>query len=120
MIGPSLFACVRGILYPINLVKVRLFMQKGNSVYTGALDAFKTILKHEGLRGLYKGFTVSLFGMASGQLYITTYEVVRSQLPGYSSELKGLIAGTCATMIGQLLTVPVDVISQHMMMDEQV
>ena len=120
LIGPSVFVIVRGVLYPINLVKVRLFMQRGNSVYSGALDAFRTILKHEGLRGLYKGFTVSLFGMASGQLYITTYEVIRSQLTGYSSELKGLIAGTCATMVGQLLTVPVDIVSQHMMMDGQV
>jgi solute carrier family 25 protein 44 len=120
IIGPSLFVCVRGVLYPINLVKVRLFMQKGNTIYSGALDAFRKILRREGIRGLYKGFTVSLFGMASGQLYITTYEVVRSRLPGYSSELKGLIAGTCATIMGQLLTVPVDVVSQHMMMDGQV
>lgn len=120
IIGPSLFVCVRGILYPINLVKVRLFMQPQNSIYTGALDAFRKILKHEGIRGLYKGFTVSLFGMASGQLYISTYEIVRSCLPGYSSEWKGLIAGTCATVVGQLLTVPVDIVSQHMMMDGQV
>ena len=120
IIGPGLFALVRGVLYPINLVKVRLFMQKGNSIYSGAFDAFRKILKHEGIRGLYRGFTVSLYGMASGQLYITTYEVVRSRLPSYSSEMKGLIAGTCATVVGQLLTVPVDIVSQHMMMDGQV
>ena len=120
VIGPSLFACVRGILYPINLIKVRLFMQEGNSIYSGAFDAFRKILRREGIQGLYKGFTVSLLGMASAQLYITTYEVVRSRLPGYSSELKGLIAGTCATVVGQLLTVPVDIVSQHMMMDGQV
>lgn len=120
VIGPSMFACVRGILYPINLVKVRLFMQDGNSIYSGTLDAFRKILQREGIQGLYRGFTVSLFGIASAQLYITSYEVFRSRLHGYSSEVKGLIAGTCATIAGQLLTVPVDIVSQHMMMDGQV
>ena len=121
VIGPSLFVCVRGVLYPINLVKVRLFMQRGNSIYSGAFDAFRKILRYEGMHGLYKGFTVSLYGLASGQLYITTYEVVRGRLPEYyKSEWKGLIAGTCATVVGQLLTVPVDIVSQHMMMDGQV
>ena len=119
VIGPSIFVCVRGILYPINLIKVHLFMQRGNSLYSGAFDAFRKILKREGIRGLYKGFTVSLLGMASGQLYITTYELTRSHLSGYSTGFKGLVAGTCATMMGQLLTVPVDIVSQHMMMEGQ-
>ena len=119
IIGPSVFVCVRAVLYPINLIKVHLFMQQGNSLYSGATDAFRKILRREGIRGLYRGFTVSLLGMASGQLYITTYELTRSRLPGYSTEFKGLVAGTCATIMGQLLTVPVDVVSQHMMMEGQ-
>lgn len=117
VIGPGIFAGVRGILYPINLIKVQLFMQRGNTVYSGAFDAFRKILQREGVRGLYKGFTVSLLGLASGQVYITTYELTRSRLKGYSTEFKGLVAGTCATVMGQLLTVPVDIVSQHMMMD---
>ncbi|CAI8013723.1 Solute carrier family 25 member 44 [Geodia barretti] len=119
IIGPSMFVCVRAVLYPINLIKVHLFMQQGNSLYSGAIDAFRKILRREGIRGLYRGFTVSLLGMASGQMYITTYELTRSRLPGYSTEFKGLVAGTCATVIGQLLTVPVDIVSQHMMMEGQ-
>ena len=120
IIGPSLFLCIRGLLYPVNLVKTRLFMQQRHSVYSGTFDAFRKVLKYEGIRGLYKGFTVSIFGLAAGQLYITTYEVVRSRLQGYSSEMKGLIAGGCATVAGQIVTVPVDIVSQHRMMDGQV
>lgn len=120
VIGPSLFACVRGVAYPFNLIKVRLFMQDGNTIYSGTFDAFRKILQREGIHGLYRGFTVSLLGLAAGQLYITAYEVVRSHLKGYSSEMKGLIGGTCATLVGQLLHVPVDIVSQHMMMDGQV
>ena len=120
MIGPSFFLCVRGVLYPFNLIKTRLFMQPKTSQYRGMLDAFRKVVRHEGVRGLYKGFLVSSFGMLSGQLYITTYEVVRSRLGNYSSEMKGLIAGASATLVGQSVTVPVDVVTQIMMMQGQV
>ena len=120
VIGPTLFMCVRGLVYPFNLIKTRLFMQQHSSVYNGTFDAFKKVLKHEGVRGLYKGYIFSSLGLISGQLYITTYELVRSSLHGYGTEMKGLIAGFSATLVAQSVTVPVDVISQHMMMQGQV
>lgn len=120
VIGPSFFLIVRGFLYPFNLIKTRLFMQQKSSQYTGTLDAFRKVVRHEGFRGLYKGFLVSSFGMLSGQLYITTYEIVRSRLGNYSSEVRGLIAGASATLVGQSVTVPIDVVSQIMMMQGQV
>ena len=95
-------------------------MQEKHSLYSGVFDAFRKVVRYEGFRGLYKGFTVSVFGLAAGQLYITTYEIIRGRLHGYSSEMKGLIAGGCATVAGQTITVPVDIISQHRMMDGQV
>ena len=119
MIGPSSFILVRGFLYPFNLIKTRLFMQHKRSQYSGTLDAFRKVVRHEGFRGLYKGFMVSSFGMLSGQLYITTYEVVRSRMIGYPSEMKGLVAGACATLVGQSVTVPIDIVSQIMMMQGQ-
>lgn len=119
-LGPSLFVCVRGLVYPFNLIKTRLVMQQQTTVYRGTFHAFRTVVRHEGLRGLYKGFFVSTLGLISGQLYITTYELVRSSLGGYSTEVKGLIAGGCATLVGQTVTIPVDIVSQHMMMEGQV
>ena len=120
VIGPSLFMFVRGFIYPFNLIKTRLFMQQQSTVYTGTYDAFKKVLKHEGVRGLYRGFIVSAFGMVSGQLYITTYELARSCLRGYSTETKGLIGGATATLVAQTVTVPIDIVSQIMMMQGQV
>jgi len=119
VIGPSCFILVRGFLYPFNLIKTRLFMQQKASHYSGTFDAFRKVVRHEGFRGLYKGFMVSSFGMLSGQLYITTYEVVRSRMNSYPSEMKGLVAGACATLVGQTVTVPIDVVSQIMMMQGQ-
>ena len=120
LFGPSLFFFVRGFIYPFNLIKTRLFMQQQSNIYSGTFDAFQKIFKHEGVRGLYKGFIVSAFGLISGQMYITTYEIVRSYLGSYHSELRGLIAGASATLVAQTITVPVDVVSQTMMMQGQV
>lgn len=120
IIGPSLFMFVRGFIYPFNLIKTRLFMQQQKTVYTGTFDAFKKVFKHEGVRGLYRGFIVSAFGMVSGQLYITTYELIRSCLHGYSTEMKGLLGGAGATLIAQTVTVPIDIVSQIMMMQGQI
>lgn len=120
VIGPGLFMFVRSFIYPFNLIKTRLFMQEQRSLYSGTTDAFYKVVRREGFRGLYKGFLFSSLGMVSGQLYLTTYEVVRSSLGGYSSELKGLIAGAAATLVGQSITVPIDVVTQIMMMQGQV
>lgn len=95
-------------------------MQHQSTIYTGTYDAFKKVLKHEGVRGLYRGFIVSAFGMVSGQLYITTYELMRSCLRGYRTEIKGLVGGASATLIAQTVTVPIDIVSQIMMMQGQV
>ena len=97
-------------------------MQEQSTLYSGTADAFSKVVRREGFRGLYKGFVFSSLGLVSGQLYLTTYEVVRSYLAGYGygSELRGLIAGGTATLVGQSVTVPVDVVTQIMMMQGQV
>lgn len=120
VIGPGLFVFVRAVVYPFNLVKTRLFMQEKKSIYSGSFDALRKIVKYEGVHGLYRGYFASLLGIFSGQLYIVTYEMVRSRLHGYSTEMKGLVGGGCATLVSQTVTVPVDIITQHRMMQGQV
>ena len=119
VLGPLVAVLVRGVVYPFNLIKTRLFVQSQKSVYSGTFQALRNIVKSEGFKGLYKGFHVNLLGLVSGQVYITTYELVRNNLVGYSPELKGLIAGGVGTMVAQTVTVPVDVVSQHLMMQGQ-
>ena len=120
VIGPSLFLFVRAFIYPFTFIKTRLFMQPQHTIYNGTFDAFRKVIKYEGILGLYKGFNVSILGLAAGQMYITTYELTRSRLVGYSTEVKGLIAGATATCVGQTVTVPIDILSQHLMMEGQV
>ncbi len=120
VIGPCLFILVRGLIYPFNLIKTRLFMQEQRSLYSGTADAFRKVVQREGFRGLYKGFMFSSLGLVSGQLYLTTYEMVRSSLGQYSTEVRGLVAGGVATLVGQSVTVPIDIVTQIMMMQGQV
>ncbi|XP_045611268.1 solute carrier family 25 member 44-like [Procambarus clarkii] len=109
---------VRCMLYPFTVIKTRIQIQRHNEVYKGTFDAFQKIFKYEGLGGLYKGFWVSAFQLVSGIFYITTYENVRTFLQQrgvHDSRVRALIGGGCASVVGQTIIVPFDVISQHMM-----
>ncbi|XP_056098372.1 solute carrier family 25 member 44b [Rhinichthys klamathensis goyatoka] len=119
--GVFMTMAIRVTVYPATLIRTRLQVQKGKSLYTGTYDAFCKILRAEGLRGLYRGFMVTTFTLISGQAYITTYELVRKYVSNYSKDntLKSLVAGGSASLVAQSITVPIDVISQHLMMQGQ-
>lgn len=108
---------VRCCFYPLTLIKTQLQVQFKNDVYKGMLDAGYKIYKSEGASGLYKGFWISSVQIFSGVFYISTYEGVRHLLTQYNvgDGAKSLIGGGCASMVGQTIIVPFDVISQHAM-----
>ena len=110
--------CIRGILYPVTLIRTRLQIQKQNTYYKGTYDAFSKILKHEGAGGLYRGFLISNLMVVSQLSYISTYEVVREYLADnhhtISNRKRSFIAGGCASMAGQTFMVPIDIVSQHL------
>ncbi|KAJ0001858.1 hypothetical protein NQD34_001654 [Periophthalmus magnuspinnatus] len=112
---------IRATVYPATLIRTRLQVQRGRSLYNGTLDAFVKILRTEGVRGLYRGFMVNTFTLISGQAYITTYQVVRKYVSLYSDNntLKSLVAGGSASLVAQSITVPIDVVSQQLMMQGQ-
>nr|CAG4640990.1 EOG090X08ST [Eulimnadia texana] len=95
---------IRTMLYPFTVIKTRLQIQKGP-------------------RAFYKGFWVNAFSVVSGAFYITTYENVRHLLSSYNvndARVKALVAGGCASLVGQTIIVPFDVISQRLMILGQV
>lgn len=119
--GVCMTMMIRVIVYPFTLIRTRLQVQKGKSLYNGTFDAFVKILRSEGAAGLYRGFLVNTFTLISGQCYVTTYELTRKYVSGYSSSntVKSLVAGGSASLVAQSITVPIDVISQHLMMQRQ-
>jgi len=109
---------VRCFLYPLTLIRTRLQVQHQNAIYKGTYDAYKQISKTEGYRGLYRGFWISAFQVVSGVAYVSTYEGVRHMLDSHGVtdfKLKALLGGSCASIVGQTVIVPFDVISQHLM-----
>ncbi|CAH8353636.1 unnamed protein product [Eruca vesicaria subsp. sativa] len=66
---------------PIWLVKTRLQLQTPlhhhTRPYSGLLDAFRTIMKEEGPRALYKGILPALVLVSHGAIQFTAYEELR-------------------------------------------
>lgn len=108
---------VRCCLFPLTVIKTQLQVQFKNDIYKGMIDCGMKIYKSEGVPGLYRGFWISSFQIVSGVFYISTYEGVRHMLNQYNAgqRTKALVGGGCASLVGQTIIVPFDVISQHAM-----
>lgn len=119
--GVAMTMMIRVSVYPFTLIRTRLQVQKGRSLYHGTFDAFVKILRAEGVTGLYRGFLVNTFTLISGQCYVTTYELTRKFVSDYSQSntVKSLVAGGSASLVAQSITVPIDVVSQHLMMQRK-
>lgn len=111
--------CVRTLLYPLTLVRTRLQVQVQNTVYKGTWDALKTIYKYEGFRALYKSFLVYNLHIVPNVVYITTFEKLRENVSVYMTSnlyIRAMIAGGLASLLSQTMVVPIDIITQHLML----
>ncbi|XP_052084604.1 solute carrier family 25 member 44-like [Mytilus californianus] len=111
---------VRGLLYPLTLVRTRLQTQTGKTVYKGMFDAIVKIGRREGFRAFYQGFGVSCIQIPSSVIYITIYESVRQYWTARlnNGHISSMIAGFSASCVNQLFIVPLDIVSQHLMLME--
>jgi solute carrier family 25 protein 33/36 len=67
---------------PIWVIKTRLQLQGGNGSltrYKNSMDCLVNILKHEGIRGLYKGMSASYLGVAEGTIQWVIYEDLKKK-----------------------------------------
>ncbi|XP_001374602.1 solute carrier family 25 member 44 isoform X2 [Monodelphis domestica] len=119
--GLAMTMIIRISVYPFTLIRTRLQIQKGKSHYQGTFDAFVKILRTDGVLGFYRGFMVNTLTLVSGQCYVTTYELTRRFVSQYSQNntVKSLVAGSSASLVAQSITVPIDVVSQHLMMQRK-
>jgi len=109
---------VRTTLYPLTLIRTRLQVQTSHSLYTGTFNALTTIVKYEGFGALYKGYWVNSFQLVPHVFYISAYEKVRQQasLVFDNVYLVAFLGGGAGSIVAQLLSVPIDIISQHLML----
>ena len=111
--------------YPIDLVRVRLVVDS-HGTYRGISGAFASILKEDGVRGLYRGLTASLLVVTPNlALTYSVYGTVKS----YTLDLKhplltqvqddgrqtitfagSLLCGSVSGLISSTLLFPADVV----------
>lgn len=117
ILGAGLFSCVSATLYPVVVLKTRQQISSSTAF---------SILKHEGFRGLYRGFGTSLIGTIPARaVYMTALEVTKSKVATTSLNLgfpeptaaaiANAIAGLTAALSAQLVWTPIDVVTQRLM-----
>ncbi|KAI3810916.1 hypothetical protein L1987_20576 [Smallanthus sonchifolius] len=108
----ALFSGVSSMLYPV----------ENATTSTRKRHTFKmavSILRHEGFKGLYRGFGTSLMGTIPARaLYMGALETTKSNLgctTVKAAAIANAAAGLAAAMASQLVWTPIDVVSQRLM-----
>lgn len=107
------------MLTPVELIKIRLQLQHQSNC--GPVSLAKTILRKQGLKGLYKGLTITVLRDAPAHgLYFWTYEYVRERLhpgcrkTGEENLRTMLVAGGLAGVASWVACYPLDVVKTRL------
>ncbi|KAF7134837.1 hypothetical protein RHSIM_Rhsim08G0076000 [Rhododendron simsii] len=126
VVGAGIFTGVTVALYPVSLVKTRLQVASNDAVERSAFSLIRGILRTDGITGLYRGFGTVITGAIPARIiFLTALETTKVAAfrlvePFKLSEptqaaLANGIAGMAASLCSQAVFVPVDVVSQRLM-----
>ena len=105
----------RGFWISCFQVRSLIFLEKKKTVF------FFVIFCRQHLEKKVVGFNLIFCGdtqVVSGLCYVSTYEGVRHVLDNHGikeNKVKAMLGGASASLVGQTIIVPFDVISQHLM-----
>ncbi|XP_055309845.1 mitochondrial folate transporter/carrier [Sitodiplosis mosellana] len=114
---------------PIWVVKTRLCLQYGRESdgspqtrYKGMIDALTKIYRHEGIRGLYRGFIPGMFGVSHGAIQFMTYEEMKNKFNQYRNvpidtkmgTMEYLAFAAISKLIAAAVTYPYQVVRARM------
>lgn len=112
------------VLHPLDLLKVRFAVSDGQSSlkknYKSIFNAFSTIVKEEGARGLYKGVAPNCLGSGTAWgLYFLFYNEVKKHMHESGQHpnlgpLKNMAAGACAGALTTAITNPIWVVKTRL------
>lgn len=115
-------------MYPVDTIKTRMqsYVALRDCANSSMLRTTYAILSTDGPRALWRGVgAVALSAGPAHALYFATYEAVRHSLaPRYSTDGRihpgaTALAGACATIVGDGLMTPLDVVKQRMQLAAQ-
>ena len=111
------------IQYPLELAKTRLqadvkFQSKEQSrQFKGIYDCISKIYDSDGIRGLYRGYVISVIGMFFYRgLYFGIFDTGRSYMKADASLLEVMIMANISTLSTTALQYPADTIIVRLMM----
>ncbi|KAJ7964586.1 Mitochondrial substrate carrier family protein [Quillaja saponaria] len=106
------------VTYPLDLVRTRLAAQTNVIYYRGLWHALQTIVKEEGILGLYKGLGATLLGVGpSIAISFSVYETLRSfwhsHRPHDSTVPVSLACGSLSGIVSSTSTFPLDLVRRR-------
>jgi solute carrier family 25 carnitine/acylcarnitine transporter 20/29 len=115
----GLLSC--SILVPSEVIKCSLQAKKGaainSSLWLDTVEEFKTLYRTEGVRGFFKGFTITAYRqIPSMAIYFYAYKKFRSLFAStryVNDDIAIAISGGCAGCISWVSTYPLDVIKTN-------
>ncbi|KAI8803072.1 mitochondrial carrier domain-containing protein [Cladochytrium replicatum] len=121
------------ITYPLETVKTRMVSDTNRNASPSMMKMFRSIVQKEGVRGLFRGYTVGLTLSVPGSFaYLVTNEYVYDALEKrYGGDVKAHrsvlyhdlllhgISGAVADFVATFAYTPLEVISQRMMVDRR-
>jgi len=122
--GSSAGAASLCFVYPLDFARTRLAADVGkgaNRQFNGLLHCLTSILKSDGLIGLYRGFIVSIQGIvvyrgAFFGLFDTLKAYVPTNLKGWQRVMANWLVAQSVTAVAGVISYPFDTVRRRMMM----
>jgi len=100
---------------PVWLIKTRMELQRpGHEPYRGFAHAFKTIIREEGIVGLYKGIVPALILVSNGGVQFMIYEELKIWLDRELSATDYFVLGAVSKSVASTITYPYQVVKSRM------
>uniref|UniRef100_A0A1D1XHY9 Solute carrier family 25 member 44 n=1 Tax=Anthurium amnicola TaxID=1678845 RepID=A0A1D1XHY9_9ARAE len=126
VVGAGLFTGVTVALYPVSVIKTRMQVASKEVAEKSAFSIIRNILKTDGIPGLYRGFGTVITGAIPARIiFLTSLETTKVasfrliEPLKLSEPIQAAIAngaaGMTASLLSQAVFVPIDVISQKLM-----
>lgn len=126
VVGAGIFTGLTVALYPISVIKTRMQVATNNAAKDNAFSVIRGLVRHDGIPGLYRGFGTVITGAIPARIiFLTALETTKVAAfkmvePFKLSEpvqaaIANGVAGMLASLCSQSVFVPIDIVSQRLM-----
>jgi len=112
------------VIYSLDFARERLGAdlrdKDGKRKYTGIVDVYRKIWRTDGIRGLYRGYSLSVVGIFIYRgIYFGLYDSIKPILTEHGMNIgfmKSFALGYCVTVLASVVPYPTDTVRRRMMM----